>query len=98
MIDVNMGLQGGGATFRLAPGAIDSIRCRYSGIEPPGSVYVSYETRHDFEREHGSFWGQLAAILTGLTEQQLQELGGARFVGMPDGKEFARYPSALARR
>ena len=97
MVDVNVGVQGNGTTFELAPGVREAIPRAAAGADPPGSVFLGFDTRHDLERHLGPMWGPVAALLTGLTEDELTRLGGARFVRMPEGREFARFPDPAGR-
>jgi hypothetical protein len=53
-------------------------------------IHVSYDAQPDMEHFHGPIWGQVALILTGLTDEQLRRLGGVRFVDVHDGQERAR--------
>jgi hypothetical protein len=96
MIEVNIGIQGDGTTFRLAPGVKETINAIFPHAEPAGSVYLTYDTQHDFEHYHGPMWGQVALLLTGLTKSQLEQLGGAKFISLPDGQERGRYPQSAA--
>ena len=95
MIQINMGIQGDGTTFRLAPGTKEQIQREFPNAEPAGSVYVSYDTDQNAQQHHGSMWKQLILLLTSLTREQIELLGGARFVSFPDQTERARYPQCL---
>jgi hypothetical protein len=95
MMDVNMGLQPDGTTYRLAPGVRERILARYPSARPAGhSVFVSHDTHDDFQYYHGSMWAQLAILLTGLSHTQIKELGGIRFVSLPDRVERGRFLEA----
>jgi hypothetical protein len=43
----------------------------------PG-VFVGYDTRAEFEELHGPMWKQIAMMLTGLTWEQIESMGGVR--------------------
>ncbi len=37
-------------------------------------------SKNDFELEHGPIWDHVAQVLTGLTDVQLDEIGGYRII------------------
>ena len=44
------------------------------------NVFISTVSPSELERTQGPIWGQVALILTGLSEQQIKQLGGYRVV------------------
>ena len=73
-----------GETFRLTPASQERIMRRFPDARLSNEVFWSKETRNDYERQHGSIWNQTAIILMGLSERQVQQLGGYRVIS-PDG-------------
>lgn len=85
-IVIEVGKQMDGATFRLSPKTRVFLSSRFKNLRPPTSVFVSNETASDFEHYYGPLREQLVMILTGLGENDLQEIGGVEFVAPVDGK------------
>lgn len=79
-----MGLQSDGGVYELDPLSRRLIERRFPGLEPPYQMFVGYPkrihhiTREEFERVQGSLWRQIALMITGLTDEQMEELGGFR--------------------
>ena len=82
MIEVSVGKQLNGAVFGLTPKTEIMLRSRFPDWSPaPNSVFISYGRPWDFEKTmEGPMWTQIVMLLTRLTEQQIQELGGVTFV------------------
>ena len=93
-VKIMVGRQGDGCTYSLHPASRRLILQRFHGVHPAPTVFVGYETRDDFERYHGPMWGQIALILTGLSETQLRGLGG--FLIYDPMSETVVYDSAKA--
>ena len=92
MVDVNVGVTGERDGVQdWPPGCGRRSRGTLPDADPTGIVFLGFATRHDLERHLGPMWGKVAALLTGLTEDELTRLGGARFIRMPEGREFARF-------
>ena len=85
MIVVAVGKQSNGATFQLTPKTRGMLESRFPGWSPtPSSVFVSSSRQWDFERMNDPMWVQIVMLLTRLSEGQLQDLGGFRFVSPAD--------------
>ncbi len=85
-IIVEVGKQMDGVTFRLSPQTRALLSPRFRSEQVPASIFVSYETKSDFEHFHGPLCEHVVMILTGLNEQQLTNFGGFRFVTPTDDK------------
>jgi hypothetical protein len=85
-IVVEVGKQRNGATFRLSPKTEVRLASRIPDWSPASSIFVSFDTSWDFDRLHGPMWTQIAMLLTGLSEEQIQSLGGFIFM-IPTDKE-----------
>jgi len=69
-----------GATFSLKPSSRERLQERYgSAVHFRSRIFIAHETRADYEAVHSALTGQIVALLTGLSEEQLQELGGVTF-------------------
>jgi hypothetical protein len=96
MIVVAVGKQSNGATFQLTPKTRAVLESRFPGWSPvPSSVFVSSSRPWDFENMHDPMWAQIVMLLTRLNEQQVQELGGFRFVS-PGNDDQIVYESHAA--
>ena len=70
-----------GYTCGLAPKSKAVIKSQIPQHSVPvASVFISYENKSNFEIIHGSIWEHIAELLTGLSVEKLQELGGVVFV------------------
>ena len=74
---INIGRQSDGCTYQLNPRSRVEIQRRFPGAHPAPSVFVGYETQSDFEPIHGPMWKQVAIMLTGLSWEKIEEMGGA---------------------
>ena len=67
-----------GITFRLHPSSLERVMRHFPRSRPAPDVYWATQTQQDYERQHGPIWGQVVTLLTGLAEEQLDQLGGYR--------------------
>jgi hypothetical protein len=65
-----------GADFSLHPHSRVLIRRRFPKARPVSSISIEWSTKDDFEQQHGPIWDHVAAVLTGLTLEQLGTLEG----------------------
>jgi len=82
-IVVEVGKQMNGATFRLSPKTEVMLASRIPDWSPASSIFVSFDAQWDFARLHGQ-WTQIAMLLTGLSEEQIQSFGGFIFMSPTD--------------
>ncbi len=76
-IIINVGQQLDGDTFRLHPRSKAELLKRFPGRSlPTTSIFTSYETKYNLESMYGSVLRHVAMVLTGFSEDQLEELGG----------------------
>jgi hypothetical protein len=73
---INIGRQSDGCTYQLNPKSRAEVRRRFPGVRSVPSIFVGYETRSEFESIHGPMWKQIAMMLSGLTWEQIEEMGG----------------------
>lgn len=83
-IVVEVGKQMNGATFRLSPKTEVMLASRIPDWSPASSIFVSFDTQWDFDRLHGPMWTQIAMLLTGFSEEQIQSFGGLIFMSPAD--------------
>ncbi|MCI0456092.1 MAG: hypothetical protein L0Z62_03815 [Gemmataceae bacterium] len=76
---IYVGRQGHGVVYELSPASHTRIRTSFPEARPAAFLNLAYHpTPLPFEALHGPTWGQVALLLTGLTAEQLQTLGGIR--------------------
>jgi hypothetical protein len=73
---IRVGQQGDGAVYGLDYHSEQRIRARYPEAHVAKHLFVGYEGKQDIKRLHGPFWREIAKILTGLTDEQIEQLGG----------------------
>ncbi|MCK6529130.1 hypothetical protein L6R50_16770 [Myxococcota bacterium] len=87
---VLFGQQADGCSYALHPRSRRIIDHRFPGVHPAPNVFIGYDTLLDFERIHGPMWPQVATMLTGLTREQIRDLGGAVLFDPVNQREVAR--------
>jgi hypothetical protein len=75
---IHMTRQSLGCTFSLHPHSRSAIRRRFPQAHQASSLSIEYGTRTDFEQTCGPIWDHVAITLSGLSLEQLAELGGYR--------------------
>lgn len=89
MIEVAVGDQGNGAAFGLTPRTRMMLEARFPGwSRGPSGLFLEAERRWDFSLMQDSMWAQVVMLLTGLSEEQIQEAGGFTFVDPVDHEVF----------
>ena len=68
----------GGTVYRLFASSQDRIMRRLPNAHLVGEVFFSTEDQQEHERKHGPIWDHVGTRLLGLTEEQINELGGYR--------------------
>jgi len=88
MIEVAIGIQDDGAAFQLTPRTRRMLESRLSGwARKTTVVFLGSERRWNFELMEESMWAQVVMLLTGLSEDQITDLGGFTFVSPADDDE-----------
>ena len=86
MLTLEMTTQGNGWTFRLSPKTHALLKQRFDHAAIGSSLFVGTDTRRSYEEIHGPMWDQIALLLTGLSLDQIEELGGYQVVDVRSGK------------
>lgn len=81
---VDVGRQMDGATFRLSPQTRAHLATRKLGNPLASSLYVTFPAKGALENQDGRLWAPIVMLLTGLSEDQIEDLGGFRFVDPAD--------------
>jgi hypothetical protein len=85
---IYVGRQATGCAYELGPLSRRRIKESFPQAKSAPSVFVGYDTKKDFERVHGPIWEQVAAILTGLSADQISKLGGLRIYDPVDESKW----------
>jgi hypothetical protein len=67
-----------GTVYRLSTASQERITRRFPNTRLAGEVFVATQTQQESERDHGPVWDQVILRLSGLSEAQVNELGGYR--------------------
>jgi hypothetical protein len=91
-----VGCQRSGCTYGLHPHSADLVRKKYPRTRLVPSVFIGNDREKDFawEQQEPS-WDHVAQILTGLSKDELEQLGGYR-VYDPVREEVLREPDVPA--
>jgi hypothetical protein len=73
-----VGVQHDGAAYQLHPQSQRRVEKAYPGRELLRSVFLGHHRESDFPRLQAPHWQQVAALLTGLSEDEIMRLGGVR--------------------
>lgn len=80
-----------GETYALAPGSLEILRARFGDIvHTRARVFISHETRADYEHVHAAVAPQVVMLLTGLSEETLSAVGGVQFRDAVTERELPR--------
>jgi hypothetical protein len=67
-----------GTRSRLSTASQERIMRRFPSARLAGEVILSHQAQQTFERERGPVWPRVISLLSGLTLDQVNELGGYR--------------------
>ena len=91
-VEIRVNGQGDSSGYALHPNSEDLVQKKFPHARLLGSVFVGHERRVPLERDRQeSIWDHVAMILTGLSAEQLNELGGYRIYDL-DSREVLREP------
>jgi hypothetical protein len=65
-----------GVNYSLHPFSEELIQERFPDARPLPSIFLGHESRAEFPARHKPLWERMAMMLTGLTLEQIAELGG----------------------
>jgi hypothetical protein len=84
---LEVGWQGDGGAYGLDLDSYDRIRAAYpdAPVNPDGML-LGYDQARDYDRYHRPYWPQIALMLTGLTEDQIAQLGGIELFDTTAGR------------
>ena len=76
LVTIEYGSQRDGYTFRLEPLTSLWIREKYPDHYRVDSVFIGFDKRQDLTHLHASVWSHVSQLLTGLSCDELNNLGG----------------------
>lgn len=69
-----------GETYAIEPRSLDVLREAFGAeVHPRPRLFIAHETRSGYEHFHGELAPQIVILLTGLTEDALERVGGVVF-------------------
>ncbi len=67
-----------GTIYRLSTASLERIMKRFPNARLAGEIFFSDQSKQDYERGHGPVWDHVIGLLSGLSMDQVNELGGYR--------------------
>ena len=84
-----------GYTYYLTPASRERVVAAYPGTKLPPGITVKIGDQQDLLRTKGrDYWAELARILTGQSDEEIDALGGVRFLVGEDAIAYERISSA----
>jgi hypothetical protein len=77
-LQIDVGWQLDGGVYQLDLASIRKIQKAFPDAAIVGDMLIGYAKTMDYRRFHQKYWQQIAQILTGLTPEQIGQLGGIR--------------------
>jgi hypothetical protein len=75
-LEIKVKRQSDGYTYGMKPTTYNLIRKRFSESKMVTNVFIATDTHADIEADQGPVWELVVKILTGLTDEQIEEFGG----------------------
>ena len=79
-ITVWVGKDWDGFTFRLRPKSREMLRSRFPAASMLPQISISFDTKSGFEAIHGPIYRQVLELLTGLSKEEIDTIGGGVFI------------------
>jgi len=76
---VRVSLEAGGSAYALDPLSKSRVRDTFPEAHILPGLFFGYEQEEEFESLHRPLWPKAAQLLTGLTVEQIEQLGGIKF-------------------
>ncbi|MFN8489666.1 MAG: hypothetical protein U0350_18930 [Caldilineaceae bacterium] len=73
---IDFGSQREGHTFRLHPRSLLWIQEKYPDRQRVASVFIGFDKRQDIQLTPESVWEHVSNLLTGLSNEEIYQLGG----------------------
>ena len=82
---IGLGIQHDGAVYSIHPLGMLRMKERYPDVVPLEDIMLGHTRAADFEKLNPLRWEPMVLMLTGLTPEQLADLGGVRIYNTEDG-------------
>jgi hypothetical protein len=86
-----------GAVYVLHPWAERRVEQAFPQARMIRKVFLGYEKKEDFEALHGPYLPTVGAMLTGLTLEQIGQMGGLRLIDAVEESLVWEWRPALPR-
>jgi hypothetical protein len=94
-LDVARVPEGAGYTYYLTPASRERVVAAHPGTRLPTGVTVAIGDQQDLLRTKGSaWWAELARVLTGRADDEIDALGGVRIIVGEDTIAYERISAA----
>jgi hypothetical protein len=80
MLQINQSRQHDGYTFSLSPISKEELRRLRPGVHPLPRLFIAFENAGEFQHQRGDLYDHVAQLLTRLTQQELEAIGGFKIV------------------
>jgi hypothetical protein len=96
---VTVGIQHDGAAYELDSFTRQRLRQQFPNQTRLPDVFLGHHHASDFPRLHAPHWETVVRLLTGFSDEQIAELGGARLYSPEEDKVLWEWkPQLLTRR
>lgn len=93
-LNISIKFEPNGATYGLDPLSEDRVRERFPEAQGLPLVFFGYDKEAECEQRHGPLWPLVGTLLTGLTLEQIKELGGLRIISWYRNRVIWEWPPA----
>jgi hypothetical protein len=95
-LQISVSLEVGGSAYGLDPLSRRLVQKRFPDARGLPGVFFGYHKKEEFEELHKPLWPLAATLLTGLTLEQIGELGGIQLSNPRTGKVYWDWRPELA--
>lgn len=86
-LTIFVGYQNNGATYQFDPISREKIQETFPSSQQAKTIFVGFDTKDDFEKQHGPIWKQIILLLSGVSASELIEKFGTIYIKIPWTKE-----------
>lgn len=79
-LQIVVGPMSAGEVYELHPDSAQRIRDLIPRAVPVRRLTVKFETKSDFEQQHGVLYEHIVPVITGLSWDEIESLGGVHIV------------------
>lgn len=82
-LTIFVGYQDNGAIYQFDPLSRDKILQAFPTVHQAKTIFIGFDTKDDFEKQHGPIWKQIILLLSGVSTSKLIEQFGAIYIKIP---------------